>query len=147
MTTAGNPAILSEVFRALSDPIRRGMLARLAIGPCSVSELSQPYTVTAPAITKHLGVLQRSGLIVRWKNGRTNYCRLIPRPLEAVSDWIEVHREFWERQFGQLEDFFRTEQDQWKVKPDGKTKQPSGSLTSLQPHQALSSKRGRPRKC
>src|SRR5262245_55087629 len=103
MITASNSSVLNDVFRALADPIRRGMLARLAIGPCSVSELSQPYTVTAPAITKHLDVLQCSGLIVRWKNGRRNYCRLMPQPLEAASDWIDMHREFWERQFGQLE--------------------------------------------
>ena len=73
----GSP--LDEIFAALSDPIRRGIVERLAQGPCSVTQLGAPYDVSAPAISKHLGVLERCGLIVRWKVGRVHYCRLVAR--------------------------------------------------------------------
>ena len=74
------PAVLSAIFNALSDPIRRQILARLAHGPCSVSELGAPFPVSAPAISKHLNVLEHTGLIARWKQGRTYYCKLLNEP-------------------------------------------------------------------
>jgi DNA-binding transcriptional ArsR family regulator len=92
-STAGRKP-LDEIFAALSDPIRRGMIERLAQGPCSVTQLGAPYDVSAPAISKHLSVLERCGLIVRWKVGRVHYCRLTAAPLANAAAWIERHRDF-----------------------------------------------------
>ena len=93
---------LDAVFGALSDPIRRGMLARLARGESSVTTLSQPFVVSAPAISKHLRVLESAGLIARRKVGRVHYCRLRADPLSEAGDWIQRQRAFWERQFDAL---------------------------------------------
>ena len=90
---------LDEIFAALSDPIRRGIIAQLTHGPASVTQLSMPFDVSAPAISRHLNVLERSGLIERWKQGRVNYCRLVPHPLTNAAGWIEQQKAFWERQF------------------------------------------------
>lgn len=96
---------LDDIFGALADPIRRGIIARLTHGPCSVSELGAPFAVSAPAISRHLGVLERCGLIARWKNGRVHYCRLLAEPLTMAETWIEHHRAFWERQLDALADY------------------------------------------
>ena len=101
----GAAAPLDAVFGALADPIRRGILARLTHGSCSVSELGERFPVSAPAISKHLSVLERSGLIERWKKGRVHFCQLVAAPLRQAGDWIEQHQAFWERQLGALEDF------------------------------------------
>jgi DNA-binding transcriptional ArsR family regulator len=101
---------LDDVFGALSDPIRRGIVARLAQGPCSVTGLGEPYQVSAPAISKHLAVLERSGLIHRWKIGRVHYCRLVAAPLDRAGDWIERHRTFWEEQLDALAEYVDGEQ-------------------------------------
>lgn len=102
---------LDEVFAALSDPIRRGVIERLAQGPCSVTQLGAPYDVSAPAISKHLGVLERCGLIVRWKVGRVHYCRLAAAPLADAASWIERHRAFWSRQLDALGDYLDREEN------------------------------------
>jgi DNA-binding transcriptional ArsR family regulator len=86
----------TALFGALSDPIRRGIVAWLTHGPCSVTGLGEPYPVSAPAISKHLQVLERSGLIERWKVGRVHYCLLVAAPLRKAGDWIEQHQAFWE---------------------------------------------------
>lgn len=103
------------VFGALSDPIRRGIIARLTRGPASVSELGAPYPVTAPAISKHLDVLERSKLIERWKVGRVRYCRLISGSLDLAADWLEQHKAFWERQLDSLEEFLEVEDEECKT--------------------------------
>jgi DNA-binding transcriptional ArsR family regulator len=103
--------LLDDIFGALSDPIRRGIITRLANGPCSVTQLGMPFDVSAPAISRHLNVLERSGLIERWKQGRVNYCRLVPHPLIRATGWIEQHKMFWERQFDALADYLDREQD------------------------------------
>jgi DNA-binding transcriptional ArsR family regulator len=111
---AGSPSErtpLDQVFGALSDPIRRGIVERLAHGPCSVTELGAPYDISAPAISKHLGVLERSRLIVRWKIGRVHYCRLAAAPLAEAAFWIEQHRAFWSRQLDALGDYLDREDD------------------------------------
>jgi DNA-binding transcriptional ArsR family regulator len=108
---AGEPATLDEVFAALSDPIRRDIIARLTQGPCSVSRLGAPFPVSAPAISKHLAVLERCGLIARWKVGRVHHCRLIADPLEQAGVWIQQHRTFWERQFDALAEYLDREED------------------------------------
>ncbi len=111
MAAPGAPASLDEVFAALSDPIRRDIIARLTLGPCSVSRLGAPFPVSAPAISKHLAVLERCGLIVRWKVGRVHHCRLIADPLEQAGVWIEQHRTFWERQFEALAEYLDREEN------------------------------------
>jgi DNA-binding transcriptional ArsR family regulator len=93
---------LNEVFGALSDPTRRAMLARLAHGECSVTVLSAPICVTAPAISKHLRVLEGAGLIDRRKTGRVHYCRMRPGALSLAGNWIAEQRAFWEQQLGAL---------------------------------------------
>ena len=102
---------LDDIFSSLSDPIRRGIIAQLAHGPRSVTELGMPFDVSAPAISRHLNVLERTGLIERWKLGRVNYCRLLPGPLTQAAGWIEEHKAFWERQFAALADYLDKEED------------------------------------
>ena len=107
-TTSGAGA-LDGIFSALSDPIRRDIVARLTRGPCSVTQLGAPFAVSTPAISKHLAVLERCGLIHRWKVGRVHYCRLLADPLEQAGGWIRQHQAFWERQLDLLGDYLDTE--------------------------------------
>ncbi len=113
---------LDEVFAALSDPIRRGIIERLTYGPCSATQLGAPYDVSAPAISKHLGVLERCGLIIRWKVGRVHYCRLVAAPLADAMAWIEQHQAFWNRQLDALGDYLDREDD--TCDPPAKAGQP-----------------------
>ena len=94
---------LDAVFAALSDPIRRRILERLAKGEASVGDLAAPFQVTAPAISRHLRVLERAGLLDRHKKGRVHHCRLRPRPMTDAVEWIEQCRKYWEQQFDALE--------------------------------------------
>lgn len=98
---------LSQTFAALSDPTRRAILARLTTGEASVSELAEPFSMTLPAVTKHLKVLERAGLISRSRRAQWRPCRLEATPLREVADWISVYREFWERRFDRLDDYLR----------------------------------------
>ena len=100
---------LDTIFAALSDPIRREMLVRLSRSELSVSALSERFPVTAPAISKHLRVLESSGLITRRKAGRVRYCRLRAEPLREAGDWIEQQRAFWNRQLTALGDYLDSE--------------------------------------
>jgi len=111
VATTGETAALSDIFAALSDPIRRAIIVHLTGGPCSVTQLGAPFAVSAPAISKHLAVLEHSGLIVRWKTGRVHYCRLVADPLARAGAWIEQHQAFWERQLDALGDYLDREQD------------------------------------
>jgi len=133
------PEVLSAIFGALSDPTRRRILSRLTHGPCSVSELGAPFPVSAPAISKHLNVLEQSGLIDRWKKGRTYYCRLKTEPLRLAAGWIEQQRGFWEQQFNQLDEFLREEDGTWTTPLPPEPARPSGSGTaSTQPRKEYS---------
>ena len=107
--TPDGTGALDEIFGALADPTRRAIVARLAEGPCSVSNLAAPFPISAPAITKHLAVLERAGMIARWKTGRVNYCRLVGDPLGRAGIWIEQHHTFWERQLDALENYLDRE--------------------------------------
>jgi len=109
--TTAEPAGLSDIFAALSDPIRRSIVAQLAGGDCSVTRLGAPFAVSAPAISKHLAVLERCGLIVRWKIGRVHYCRLVADPLNRAGSWIQQHQAFWERQLDALAEYLDREND------------------------------------
>jgi DNA-binding transcriptional ArsR family regulator len=100
-------AQLDATFSALADPTRRAILARLASGETSVSELAEPFAMSMPAISKHLKVLQRAGLIERGREAQWRPCRLAPGPLKDASDWLEHYRRFWEEAFDRLEDYLR----------------------------------------
>jgi len=94
---------LSATFAALADPTRRAILARLASGEISVTELAEPFEMSLPAVTKHLKVLERAGLITRGREAQWRPCKLEARPLQQASDWIEHYREFWEQRLDRLE--------------------------------------------
>jgi DNA-binding transcriptional ArsR family regulator len=98
---------LSETFGALADPTRRAILARLASGEASVTELAAPFEMSMPAISKHLKVLERAGLIVRGREAQWRPCRLQAAPLQDVAGWIEHYRRFWEQSFDRLDDYLR----------------------------------------
>lgn len=98
---------LDATFAALADPTRRAILARLAEGEASVTDLSQPFAMTQPAISKHLKVLERAGLISRGRDAQRRPRRLEARPLRSCSQWLERYREFWEKQFGRLDSLLR----------------------------------------
>jgi DNA-binding transcriptional ArsR family regulator len=94
---------LSETFAALADPTRRAILARLASGEASVTELAEPFEMSMPAISKHLKVLERAGLIGRGREAQWRPCRLEAAPLKEVAGWLEHYRRFWEQSFDRLE--------------------------------------------
>lgn len=105
------PDPLSTVFGALADPTRRAILARLATGEASVGELAEPFAMSLPAVSKHLKVLERAGLISRDRRAQWRPCRLAPEPLKEVSDWLDTYRRFWNDSFDQLADHLRELQD------------------------------------
>jgi DNA-binding transcriptional ArsR family regulator len=94
---------LDSTFAALADPTRRAILARLAQGEATVLELAQPFAISQPAISKHLKVLERAGLISRGRDAQRRPCRLEPAPLAAANSWIEDYRRFWEGSFERLD--------------------------------------------
>jgi DNA-binding transcriptional ArsR family regulator len=98
---------LDATFAALSDATRRGILARLAQGEASVSDLAAPYDISLPAVSKHLRVLERAKLVARRKEGRVNRCRLVAAPMKDAAEWIERYRQFWEEQFDALARFLK----------------------------------------
>lgn len=100
-----NPDSLSATFAALADPTRRAILARLASGETSVTQLAEPFEMSMPAISKHLKVLERAGLIARGREAQWRPCRLEPAPLKQASDWIEDYRRFWEESFDRLDEY------------------------------------------
>jgi DNA-binding transcriptional ArsR family regulator len=100
-----SPASLDAVFSALADPTRREILARLSEGEASVSELAEPFEMSLPAVSKHLGVLEDAGLLTREKDGRVRHCRLIAEPMQDALEWIARYGRFWEAQFDSLERF------------------------------------------
>jgi DNA-binding transcriptional ArsR family regulator len=105
---------LSTTFAALADPTRRAILARLAGGEASVKELAEPFAMTAPAVTKHLKVLQRAGLISQGRKAQWRPCRLEGKPLREVADWIENYRRFWDESFDRLDDYLKELQEREK---------------------------------
>jgi DNA-binding transcriptional ArsR family regulator len=109
-----SPDHLTATFAALSDPTRRAILARLTSGETSVTELAEPFEISLPAVTKHLKVLERAGLIRRGREAQWRPCRLEPKPLREVSDWVEKYRQFWEQRLDRLEDYLRKLQAQGK---------------------------------
>ena len=101
---------LSTIFSALADPTRRAILARLASGTASVTELAEPFEMSLPAVSKHLKVLERAGLISRGREAQWRPCRLEAAPLKGVDDWLGGYRRFWEESFDRLDEYLRDEQ-------------------------------------
>src|SRR5919202_6919775 len=98
---------LSVTFAALADPTRRAILARLAHGEATVLELAEPFDLSLPAVSKHLKVLQRAGLVSQGRRAQWRPCRLEPAPLKQVSEWVEHYRTIWEERFGRLDEYLR----------------------------------------
>jgi DNA-binding transcriptional ArsR family regulator len=96
---------LSATFAALVDPTRRAILARLALGESSVQELAQPFEISLPAVSRHLKVLERAGLIARSREAQWRPCRLDAAPLKDVAAWVENYRHYWEQRFDRLDDY------------------------------------------
>lgn len=118
---------LSATFAALADPTRRAILARLASGEASVTELAEPFSMSMPAISKHLKVLERAGLIARGREAQWRPCRIQPQPLKDISEWVEHYRIIWEQRFDRLDAYLRElkQQDSLKEKKRGGKKQSS----------------------
>ena len=108
------PDRLSNTFAALADPTRRAILARLASGQASVTELAAPFQMTMPAVSKHLKVLERAGLIARSRDAQWRPCRLEGEPLRDVADWMEKYRRFWDESFDRLDEYLQAIQKEKK---------------------------------
>ncbi len=111
---------LSDTFAALADPTRRALLARLTLGETSVTELAEPFDMSLPAISKHLKVLERAGLIARGREAQWRPCRLEAGPLKDANAWLEEYRRFWEQSFDKLDDYLLRLQN--KEKKNGRRK-------------------------
>ena len=96
---------LDSTFSAISDPTRRDILSRLAQGEASITELASPYSMTLPAISKHIRVLEGAGLVKRIKRGRVNYCHLNTKPMQEATKWLLFYQRFWDTKLDALEDF------------------------------------------
>ena len=117
-----SPDRLSLTFAALADPTRRAILARLTSGQVSVTELAEPHDMSLPAISKHLRVLERSGLIERSRDAQWRPCRLKAAPMKAAVDWMEQYRRHWEESFDRLEEYLKELQQKTPLTP----KEPNG---------------------
>lgn len=110
---------LSIIFAALADPTRRAILARLASGETSVTDLAEPFEMSLPAVSKHLKVLENAGLIARGRDAQWRPCRIDAAPLKEVSDWADRYRHFWDESFDRLDDYLKKMQ---KEKKDARRK-------------------------
>lgn len=102
------PDRLSMKFAALADPTRRAILARLALGESSVTDLAEPFDMSMPAVSKHLKVLEHAGLISRSREAQWRPCRIEPQALRDVDDWLERYRQFWEESFDRLDTYLKS---------------------------------------
>jgi DNA-binding transcriptional ArsR family regulator len=118
-----SPDRLSRVFAALADPTRREILSKLSTGTRSVGELAEPHDMSLPAISKHLRVLERSGLIARTRDAQWRPCQLQAAPLKEATDWMEQYRQFWEQSFDRLDDYLQQLQAK-ENKPHADQKKP-----------------------
>jgi DNA-binding transcriptional ArsR family regulator len=101
-------AHLNAVFGALADPTRRAILARLASGEVTVNELAEPFAMSQPAVSKHLKVLERAGLIARGRDAQRRPCRLRPESLKTVAEWVAHYEHFWTESFDRLDEYLKT---------------------------------------
>jgi DNA-binding transcriptional ArsR family regulator len=117
MVKYSTPA-LDRTFSALSDPTRRAILARLAQGGATVTELARPFDMSLPAVSKHLRVLENAGLMSRRKEGRIHHCRLVGEPLQGAADWLAFYRTFWETRLESLADYLENIDQEEKESDD-----------------------------
>ena len=117
-----SPDRLSTTLAALADPTRRAILARLALGETSVTELAEPFEMSLPAVSKHLKVLERAGLIARGREAQRRPCRIEPAALKHVDDWLEEYRRLWDARLDRLDDYLQKLQA--KEKKHGRKTQP-----------------------
>jgi DNA-binding transcriptional ArsR family regulator len=101
------PDPLTTTFSALADPTRRAILGRLAVGEASVTEVAEPFAMSLPAVSRHLKVLERAGLIARGRNAQWRPCRLAPEPLKEASEWLDAYRQFWEESLDNLAEYLK----------------------------------------
>jgi DNA-binding transcriptional ArsR family regulator len=111
---------LDRTFAALADPTRRAILARLAAGEASVTELAEPFEMTMPAVTKHLKVLERAGLITRGRERQWRPARLRAAPLKEIAEWTQAYRRFWEESYERLDEYLDELQGRGKEKGNGR---------------------------
>ena len=111
---------LSDTFQALADPTRRAMLAKLTGGEASVQELARPFKMSLPAISKHLKVLEKSGLIIRRSEAQKRLCKLQTKPIKDAVDWLEHHRKLWEERLDRLDEYLKEIQFKEKEKKHGR---------------------------
>ena len=114
----GGPDLLDTTFAALADPTRRAILARLALGEASVTELAEPFSMSQPAVSKHLKVLEKAGLVSRGRDAQKRPVRLEAKPLSQATEWLENYRKFWEAQFERLDGLL----DEMKAQERARTK-------------------------
>jgi DNA-binding transcriptional ArsR family regulator len=119
METTTDELELDRTFAALADPTRRAILARLASGEATVTELAEPFEISLPAISKHLKVLERAGLVARARERQWRPARLEAGPLKEVSDWAEQYRRFWEESYDRLDEYLEELQGRGKEERDG----------------------------
>ena len=110
---------LDGIFTALADPTRRAIIARLARGEASVNELAAPFDMSLPAVSKHLKVLERAGLVERGRDRQRRPARLVGDPLKEVAEWTDGYRRFWEESYERLDEYLEELQDRGKEKDDG----------------------------
>jgi DNA-binding transcriptional ArsR family regulator len=122
---SGGQAGLDAVFAALADPTRRAILARLAGGEASVTELAAPFDMSQPAVSKHLKVLERAGLVSRGRDAQRRPCRIEAQPLAEATEWLERYREVWEGRFQRLDALL----DEMQAAPAARTRPPARSTT------------------
>ena len=105
---------MSSTFSALADPTRRAILARLALGETSVTDLASPFEMSMPAISRHLKVLEKAGLISRGREAQWRPCKLKAEPLKQAADWLDEYRQFWEQSFDRLDEYLKSMQEKEK---------------------------------
>jgi DNA-binding transcriptional ArsR family regulator len=134
---------LSVTFSALADPTRRAILARLALGETSVTELAQPFSMSLPAISKHLKVLEHAGLIARGREAQWRPCRITPIALKDVDGWLEKYRRFWDENFDRLDDYLQELLAQEKLQQEKLEEESRDKRKPKSPNKARENKRGR----
>ena len=117
---AGGSDLLDATFAALADPTRRAILARLALGEVSVTELAEPFAMCQPAISKHLMVLDMGGLVSRGRDAQKRPCRLEAKPLGQATEWLESYRKYWEARFERLDELLEEMKANEKARPKRK---------------------------
>ena len=117
---------ISSTFSALADPTRRAILARLALGETSVTKLAEPFEISMPAVSKHLRVLERAGLISQGREAQWRPCKLNAEPLRNAADWLDEYRKFWEQSFARLDPFLHTFQAEEDASKSSKGKKKKG---------------------